>query len=198
MRKDHFTKEALAAAKALVDLKYSENEDDQLRFSEAYDFARCQRSDGSFYGTGGQCRIGKESGEAPARSAKEAGMEVVNSMGRSPSEMRKEALATGTTQVRGGLTVTPEGKFVIKGRTVTLNDAIIAGGKENKGKLDRAAAMEELAKAQRDAGEKLSPKDRIDMDKKGLDKLMANSPTAQRKLKEAREAKAARAKSQEG
>ena len=27
-----------------------------------YDFARCQRADGSFYGTGGQCRKGTESG----------------------------------------------------------------------------------------------------------------------------------------
>ena len=31
-------------------------------FSEAYDFARCQRPDGSFYGTSGQCRMGKEAG----------------------------------------------------------------------------------------------------------------------------------------
>jgi hypothetical protein len=60
MRKDHFTDEALAAAKALSALKYSENPEEQLAFAEAYDFARCQRADGSFYGTGGQCRLGKE------------------------------------------------------------------------------------------------------------------------------------------
>ena len=29
---------------------------------DALDFARCQRPDGSFYGTGGQCRMGTESG----------------------------------------------------------------------------------------------------------------------------------------
>jgi hypothetical protein len=30
---------------------------------EVLDFARCQRADGTFYGTGGQCRKGKEVGE---------------------------------------------------------------------------------------------------------------------------------------
>ena len=70
MRKDHFTEEALAAAKALAALKYSENPEDQLAFAEAYDFARCQRADGSFYGTGGQCRLGKET--APGSEEKPA------------------------------------------------------------------------------------------------------------------------------
>lgn len=67
MRKDRFTDEALAAAKALADLKYSESEEDQLRFSEAYDFARCQRPDGSFYAIaeGKQCRKGSKA--APAQ-----------------------------------------------------------------------------------------------------------------------------------
>lgn len=31
---------------------------------EVLDFTRCERPDGSFYGTGGQCRKGKETGEA--------------------------------------------------------------------------------------------------------------------------------------
>ena len=30
---------------------------------EVYDFARCVRSDGSFYGTGGKCRTGTEAGD---------------------------------------------------------------------------------------------------------------------------------------
>ena len=34
------------------------NLDDSLYFAEAYDFARCQRPDGSYYGTGGVCRKG--------------------------------------------------------------------------------------------------------------------------------------------
>lgn len=68
MRKDHFTEEALKAAQALSELKYSESEEDQLRFSEAYDFARCQRPDGSFYGTSGQCRKGTKTSDAPSPS----------------------------------------------------------------------------------------------------------------------------------
>ena len=37
---------------------------------EALDFARCQRADGSFYGTSGQCRKGKETSEKPAETPK--------------------------------------------------------------------------------------------------------------------------------
>lgn len=37
---------------------------------EALDFARCQRADGSFYGTSGQCRKGKEAGAKPASPEK--------------------------------------------------------------------------------------------------------------------------------
>lgn len=62
MRKDRFTDEALRAAKALAELKYSEDPAEQMTFAETYDFARCQRPDGSFYGTSGQCRKGTEAG----------------------------------------------------------------------------------------------------------------------------------------
>jgi hypothetical protein len=76
MRKDRFTDEALAQAKALAELKYSENPEDQLAFSEAYDFARCQRPDGSFYGIadGKQCKRGKKAAPASPqqRAAKRA------------------------------------------------------------------------------------------------------------------------------
>jgi len=70
MRKDRFTDEALKAAYALAELKYSENPEDQLAYAEAYDFGRCQRPDGSFYGTSGQCRKGKEVGDKPAEAPK--------------------------------------------------------------------------------------------------------------------------------
>lgn len=43
MRKDHFTEEALKAAQALAELKYSESEEDQLRFSEAYESTSYRR-----------------------------------------------------------------------------------------------------------------------------------------------------------
>lgn len=60
MRKDHFTDEALKAAYALAELKYSEDPEDQLAFAEAYNYTTCERPDGSKYGTSGQCRKGKE------------------------------------------------------------------------------------------------------------------------------------------
>jgi hypothetical protein len=72
MRKDRFTDEALRAAYALAELKYSEDPEDQQAFAEAYDFARCQRPDGSFYGTSGQCRKGKDAGAKPEEPKKAA------------------------------------------------------------------------------------------------------------------------------
>jgi hypothetical protein len=38
------------------------NEDSRGVLDALYDFSRCQRADGSYYGTAGQCRIGKEVG----------------------------------------------------------------------------------------------------------------------------------------
>jgi hypothetical protein len=72
MRKDRFTDEALVQAKALAEVKMSDSES----FSEAYDFARCQRADGSFYGiaAGKQCKKGAKAAPAdtePKKSAKE-------------------------------------------------------------------------------------------------------------------------------
>lgn len=40
--------------------------------TENYDFARCQRPDGSFYGTSGQCRRGKDAGAKPEEPKKAA------------------------------------------------------------------------------------------------------------------------------
>jgi hypothetical protein len=64
MRKDRFTDEALAQATALAELKMNDVES----FAEAYDYARCQRPDGSFYGipSGKQCRKGSKT--VPAKS----------------------------------------------------------------------------------------------------------------------------------
>jgi hypothetical protein len=41
-------------------------------FGESLDFARCQRPDGTFYGTGGQCRKGKEVGAKEVAKLKNA------------------------------------------------------------------------------------------------------------------------------
>ena len=47
----------------------------------------------------------------------------------SPSVLRARALEHNCSQFAGDLEVTNEGKFVIKGRYVTLNDAIRACGR---------------------------------------------------------------------
>lgn len=82
MRKDHFTEEALANAKALANVKSQDAES----FAEAYDFARCQRSDGSFYPIpdGKKCRKGTEASPATA-SAKAGKTKVANSAPKKPA-----------------------------------------------------------------------------------------------------------------
>ena len=69
MKLGQFSDEAINAAKQLLS--------DSIEFSEleTMDFARCQRADGSFYGTGGQCRMGKETGakEAAEKKPKKSG-----------------------------------------------------------------------------------------------------------------------------
>jgi hypothetical protein len=66
MRKDRFTDGALANIKALANAKSQDAES----FAEAYDFARCQRPDGTFYGTSGQCRKGTDAGPAQGQKMK--------------------------------------------------------------------------------------------------------------------------------
>lgn len=46
----------------------------------------------------------------------------------SPSVLKREAIATATTVVRGDFQVSPEGCYSIRGQRCTLNDAIIYAG----------------------------------------------------------------------
>jgi hypothetical protein len=98
MRKDHFTDEAVAAAKALAALKYSENPEDQQAFSEAYDFARCQRPDGSFYGTAGTCRKGSPAGakqEEPKAAKPKAAASEKPKVWKAPNESKPGPVSVG-------------------------------------------------------------------------------------------------------
>ena len=87
MRKDHFTDEALAAAKALARLDYAEEAS-----AEALDFARCQRPDGSFYPIpdGKKCRKGTE--------ASSAGLEA-NRLRQQLAALKAERREPGKTKV---------------------------------------------------------------------------------------------------
>ena len=104
MRKDHFTDEALAQARALAGLKYSEDLEDQRAFSEAYNFAACQRPDGSIYPIAGgkQCRKGSPAGnlqkEVNKAAEKDRGSFLSNLFGNTAKDaianspaMRKKA-----------------------------------------------------------------------------------------------------------
>lgn len=69
---------------------YEGYEDSAQSFSEAYDFTTCERPDGSKYGTGGQCRKGKEttpgSEEKPKRARKKAAKAEETPTGPVPPE----------------------------------------------------------------------------------------------------------------
>ena len=89
MRKDRFTDEALANAKALANVKSQDAES----FAEAYDFARCQRSDGSFYPIpdGKKCRKGTEASPIDAGAKRLAGRKpVVESIKKLKTDFRKD------------------------------------------------------------------------------------------------------------
>ena len=94
MRKDRFTDEALANARALANVKSQDAES----FAEAYDFARCQRSDGSFYPIpdGKKCRKGTEASpiDPGAKRLRQGKKPVVEAASKSPkkpkTDFRKE------------------------------------------------------------------------------------------------------------
>ena len=47
----------------------------------------------------------------------------------SPSVLKREAIATGTTVVRGEFSVSPEGQYFLRGKRCTLNDGIVYAGR---------------------------------------------------------------------
>jgi hypothetical protein len=70
----HFSEEALQALQAYYggsDLDFSEGE-------AAYDFTRCVRANGTYYGTRGKCRQGTEAGPAEKKEGKRAQMRRIN------------------------------------------------------------------------------------------------------------------------
>jgi hypothetical protein len=70
-------------------------------YTETYDFARCQRPDGSYYGTSGVCRKGSKVGakEKPAtKDKKKAAPKKAKAAPKSvPSDMKKELAALEST-----------------------------------------------------------------------------------------------------
>ncbi len=94
MRKDRFTDEALRNAQALA----------ELEFSESYDFARCQRADGSFYPIpeGKQCRKGTKASPIDPGAKRLGGRKPVTEGGKKlKTDFRKE-VAEGAARRKKG------------------------------------------------------------------------------------------------
>jgi hypothetical protein len=99
MRKDRFTDEALRYAEALAQVKLEDAES----FAEAYDFARCQRADGTFYPIpdGKQCRKGTKASpiDPGAKRQREGQKPVVEATKKRKS--REEKIAELKSAIKG-------------------------------------------------------------------------------------------------
>lgn len=167
MRKDRFTDEAVAAAKALADLRYSENEGDQLRFSEAYDFARCQRADGTFYGTSGSCRKGSPAAPAAPREgtgARGARMAAAQAKAegkkggdvlRARAAGKKEALAAARAEGGKKITANNERTRAIKAQILKDREAMRAEMRGAKTDAERGQIIEKYQRRMSAAAERV-------------------------------------------
>ena len=99
MRKDRFTDEALAQAKALAELKMN----DADSFAEAYDYARCKKADGTIYGipSGKQCRKGKKVSDAQPKSKKSAAERMAAAYDKGGFRPKKEKKADAAVKPAG-------------------------------------------------------------------------------------------------
>lgn len=159
-----FTEEALEAyLKALADqtgIDFSEG--------DTYDFTRCVRPDGSSYGTGGKCRKGAEAG--PKEGADRVRMKELDNEIKSLQSMADKSRENGFND-----------------RAVDYSkraSKLIQERADLRTKLEAVKKPAARTKAQFNKEEMENPKNQADMDHEGLKKLMAKSPTAQRKLKE--------------
>jgi hypothetical protein len=85
-----FSEEAFEKYQRLL----SEQEGVEFSEGETYDFTRCMRPDGSFYGTRGKCKKGSEAGA----KEKEAGKPKAGSMLTASDSKRREMVAAAKTR----------------------------------------------------------------------------------------------------
>jgi hypothetical protein len=152
------------------------SEQGNVEFSEGetYDFTRCMRPDGSFYGTRGKCKKGSEAGA----KEKEAGKPKAGSMLTVSDSKRREMVAAAKArQQKRDAEAKPTRATSSKIRD--LQDRIAKGDK---------AAMEEMRKLRaegkvgKESAKAWGPgaKQKADEDIEGLRKLMKNSPAAKK------------------
>jgi hypothetical protein len=156
-----------------------------------YDFTRCVRPNGTAYGTGGKCRKGTEGG--PAEKAAKT-RKSRNTITPGQDLAKQHAAEMGVSAAKLGKEYE---RLLKKNPDMDLSDLYqtaqknlkapgSASGSINAGRREAAKRVVGQIAAQKaaDREELESPKNIADMDTKGLRELMANSPTAQRQLRE--------------
>ncbi len=185
MRKDRFTDEALANARALSNVKSQDAES----FAEAYDFARCQRPDGSFYPIpdGKQCRKGTKASpiDPGAKRQRQGQKPVVEASAKrtkakidreiaSVIQQSKGAKGTKANQLRQRLTA-------LKAERRESGKVKVANEPPKKPKTDFRKEVEAGAKKrkERDAGMEQRQKEEARL-KRALTQVLAKERNARR------------------
>lgn len=165
MRKDRFTDEALAQAKMLAELKMNDAES----FAEAYDYARCQRPDGSFYGipSGKQCRKGSKAAPANSGSKKSAAERMAAAYdkgGFAPKKNKKSDAAVKPVEPKKSQGTRPKAAIEADMKKLTSSGAMQQKGLAGvKARAEHAKLKAELARAK--APKKLKTDFRKDVEK---------------------------------
>ena len=108
-----------------------------LDFSEGevYDFARCVRSDGSFYGTGGKCRKGTEAGDKEEEAPKTKG----GKKRRATAEAKKEAKAASRAAAGAKVSANAARTRALKEELEKIKDKMKGASPEEQNRLIQGA-----------------------------------------------------------
>lgn len=132
----NFSQEALEAYSSLASYHFSEVSDEQ------YDFTRCVRPDGTFYGTRGKCRKGSETGPAEKEGTGARGA-------------REAAAAAKAGGAKGGSLL----KARAEGKKAAVAAARAEGGKKMSAKNARTRLFKEELEKVRDKMKGATPED---------------------------------------
>ena len=102
---------------------------------EVYDFARCVRSDGSFYGTGGKCRKGTEAGAKEEEAPKTAG----GKKRRATAEAKKEAKAASRAAAGAKVSANAARTRALKEELEKIKDKMKGASPEEQNRLIQGA-----------------------------------------------------------
>ena len=119
----HFNEESIA--------RFTEHFEDNIEFSEStedfVDFARCQRADGSIYGTGGQCRKGTPTSDKEETKGLLSKVKVMT---------REDLKKASGADLKSQMKAANNAFFNSKGLTRTQEKALSQAHKDAKAELD--------------------------------------------------------------